>query len=159
MATSKTTDKPWVAIKRYKRSRRFKPGAVLYRLNEKVTVNVAGFITCTDYVIVASTERAVDHGQPETAVFAANPNGNFFGGFLDDDAEDEEDWTWVEKTDYDSAELEQARVFGKVDHELALRRVLGLEKPDPYYHSKGYRQAVKRWHGQPSNLAAMLGLF
>lgn len=57
------------------------PGTALYELNESVEVVAMGFLTDTKYVIVAVSPEALDHGQKETTIFAANKTGTLFGGF------------------------------------------------------------------------------
>ena len=52
----------WTLIKQWKKSKRFKPGAALYRVDDAVPIVVSGFLTQTNYVIVAGTNFAVDLG-------------------------------------------------------------------------------------------------
>lgn len=64
-------------------------GSALYKVVPPVEVVDCGFLTETSFVICAETPCAVDHGKPETALFAARANGLLFckhGGEYDPDA-------------------------------------------------------------------------
>lgn len=96
-------------------------GTALYELSEAVCVNDYGFLTSSKYVIVAFTLYAVDHGQKETTVFAANADGTLFGGFLDKDGDEE---NWVSQMDVDDgAEFEECRVVGEFNPAAALKKL------------------------------------
>jgi len=71
------------------------------------------------FVIVAVTPATVDHGQPETAVFAACRHCRGF------EAAGELDWSTVDL-------LGDNKVVGDHDHAEALRRLQRNEAPDGY---------------------------
>lgn len=58
--------------------RQWYPGSALYQVAPPVEVSDGGFLTETDYVIVTFSPATVDHGEPETALFAARSNGRLF---------------------------------------------------------------------------------
>lgn len=107
----------------FKQQKGWHKGTALYRLNFAATVIVDGFATSTEFVIVAFTPRAIDHGKPETTVFAANENGTLFGAFEDNDSPDEEDHTYVRQLDIEEAEFENCRVVGSHDPAKALKNL------------------------------------
>lgn len=119
-------------------------GSALYELSEPVELSVGGFLTDTRYVIVAVSPRAVDHEQPETLCFAANKDGDFFGGFWDCAAEDLEDHTWVQKLNYENGAFEHTQIIGRHDHVRSLNRLFG-----PKTIRRSYRGPAREssWHG------------
>lgn len=116
----------------------FFEGSALYRLSEPKELSVLGFLTECHFVIVAYSPHAADHGEPETTVFAANEDGSFFGGFMDEDSPHEIDHTWIHQLSYDTgAEFERCRVRGRRDHRAALLKLgyevqRGSSKPKPF---------------------------
>jgi hypothetical protein len=110
-------------IEPIKQQKGWHKGTALYKLNFAVTVIADGFATSTEFVIVAFTPKAIDHGKPETTVFAANENGTLFGAFEDKDSPDEEDHIYVRQLDIEEAEFEHCRVVGRYDPEKALEKL------------------------------------
>ena len=102
-------------------------GTALYELSEPKEISAMGFLTETRFVIMAFTPEAVDHGCSETTVFAANKDGQLFGGFWDRSSSNPADHVYVEKLTMDGgAEFSECRVVAAYDPRLALQK-LGYE--------------------------------
>lgn len=104
-------------IKDLDRSRSFRPGSALYKVGPPAEVNDMGFLTETHFVVVAVTDEAVDHGKPETTIFAATKKGRLFSSkyanaYFEDLA-----------GAYEEMDLlgEGRRIVGKKDHAAALK--------------------------------------
>jgi hypothetical protein len=90
------------------------PGSAVYKVDKPVEVNDCGFLTETEFVIVAVTPEASDHGEPETAIFAAQKFGKGFGV-----------WKGYPLDDTTTDLLWDKKVVGKQDHQAALDRLQG----------------------------------
>jgi hypothetical protein len=119
-------EEDWLHRANGKRRKAWYKGTFLYKLSEPYDVNAGGFYTATEYVIVAVTPAASDHGRPETQAFAAMKDGGRFGGFTDKSSPDKEDWFWVHRLTYDAAALEHSRIVGRHDPAACLAK-LGYE--------------------------------
>lgn len=98
-------------------------GTSLYELSPEYAINAEGFIMGVQYVIVAYSPRAVDHGKPETTIFAANKDGTLFGDIEDTVDLDPDNHIYIDKLDMDEAEYSQCRIVGKLDHTAALAKL------------------------------------
>lgn len=110
-------------------------GTALFRLSPPIEVNDCGFLTETEFVIVAFTPRAVDHLDKETNIFYAHGNGRTY-----------HDW------DLDAVEVSDCRVVGKNDHAAALRKIgyeIVEDKRDVVEGIREFRAKIRAIRGRP----------
>lgn len=103
-------------------------GSTLYRVFPALTVNAGGFVTETQYVVVAVMRRIDDRAFKETTLFAAQPDGKPFGGVLDS-----------------SIELRHPRIVGTCDHALVFASAEGSPKIVPRSEWRGPDLAIDVW--------------